>query len=193
MVSHRLASVEKREKSVRVIAGSARGVPLISPEGNALRPTLDRVRENLFNILQPWFPGARFLDLFAGSGAIGIEALSRGAEAATFVEGDARAMGLVRRNLEKTRLAKHAMCLQLHLPDQLARVPGQYDVVFADPPYDMADLEGLLTAIGEQGLLGADGVLVLEHAQKRSVPEVVGPLRRTREKKYGETRLSFYA
>lgn len=177
---------------MRVIAGSARGVPLFSPEGDALRPTLDRVRENLFNILQPWFPGARFLDLFAGTGANGIEALSRGAEAVTFVEADRTAMNLVRRNLEKTRLTDHAVCLQLRLPDHLGQVPGQYDVIFADPPYALEDLEGLLSAIAARDLLREDGILVLEHSRKRSVPEMVGGLTQTRHKKYGETSLSFY-
>jgi 16S rRNA (guanine(966)-N(2))-methyltransferase RsmD len=177
---------------MRVIAGAARGVPLISPEGRDLRPTLDRVRENLFNILQPWFPGPKFLDLFSGTGANGIEALSRGAAAAVFVDSDRAAQSLTRGNLEKTRLASNATCLQLALPDELHRIPGTFNIIFADPPYAFEGVTELPASIADQGLLDDEGILIIEHSRKITLPETAAHLSQFRYKKYGDTGLTFY-
>jgi 16S rRNA (guanine(966)-N(2))-methyltransferase RsmD len=160
-----------------------------------VRPTLDRVREALFSILGPRLEGARFLDLFAGTGANGIEALSRGARAAVFVENDLRSIEAIRRNLELTRLSG-ATCLRALLPAALAelgRKEPPFDLVFADPPYAFSDYERLLLGLEEGGLVAQDGLIVVEHAVRVGIPEKVGELTRYRQAVYGDTARSFFS
>lgn len=178
---------------MRVIAGSARGLRLTAPPGQDIRPTLDRVRESLFNILMPRIEGARFLDLFAGTGANGIEALSRGAQHAVFVEKDRQALVAIRNNLLQTRLAKAGEILVLDLPRQMERINGSFDIVFADPPYAFDAYPELLEGIASQGLIAENGLLVIEHARRVALDTAYGALERCRETRYGDTRLSFYA
>ncbi len=178
---------------MRVIAGLAKGIKLSPPPKElAIRPTLDRVREALFSILMPRLEGARFLDLFAGTGANGIEALSRGAAGCTFVDGDARALKLVRENVARAKLERGAECLKLEVPRDLGRLKGPFDVIFADPPYAFAEHEALLKGLQQFALLSPEGVFVLEHGRKTDLPEQVEELVRTRQAKYGDTMLSFY-
>ena len=180
---------------MRVIAGKARGIRLQAPKGQRVRPTLDRVRESLFNILGPRLPGARFLDLFAGTGANGIEALSRGAEHCAFVDDDVRSLRIIRANLETVRLAQAAEVFRYSLPSGLARVgaePG-YDIVFADPPYDFKKYDALLDGLSQHHLLQGGGIVVIEHDAQTALPDGCGPLRLDRQTRYGDTRLSFYA
>jgi len=136
---------------------------------------------------------ARFLDCFAGTGANGIEALSRGASQAVFVDADARALRLVRENLTHTGLAQGAMCFKLTLPKDLGRIPGRFDIIFADPPYEFTEYEALLHGIQEYALLAEDGLVVLEHHRRHEIPTECGALSRRRQTRYGEKRLSFYA
>ncbi|MBI2425125.1 MAG: 16S rRNA (guanine(966)-N(2))-methyltransferase RsmD [Candidatus Hydrogenedentes bacterium] len=178
---------------MRIIAGSARGIPLVSPAGDSIRPTLDRVRESLFNILMPRLPECAFLDLFAGTGANGIEALSRGAASCIFVDNGREALELVRKNLEKTRLTTGTQVFKMDVPRDLKLIQDRFDVIFADPPHAFTEFEGLLAEIGSRGMLNPDGVLVLEHATGAPMPAVSGPLNCVRHKKYGQTTLSFYA
>jgi 16S rRNA (guanine(966)-N(2))-methyltransferase RsmD len=181
---------------MRVIAGTARGVRLIAPKGLDVRPTLDRVRESLFNILAPRLEDARFLDLFAGTGANGIEALSRGARTAVFVDSEPRSLEVIRRNLEAARLAAAATCFRVVLPgalDDLGRKEQPFDVVFADPPYVFADYDRLLAGVGETGLMAQDGIAVIEHAARMIIPENAGGLVRYRQAVYGDTALSFFS
>lgn len=163
------------------------------PKGVELRPTLDRVRESLFNILGPRLDQARFLDLFAGTGANGIEALSRGAAHATFVDADKRALTAIRRNLSAVRLSSSAVCLKLRLPEGLRALEGPFDIVFADPPYDFDAHEQLIEGLATYRLVAEHGIFVLEHAQRSDSPESAGTLHRTRQSRYGNTALSFYA
>lgn len=123
---------------MRVIAGSARSMPLKTIEGLDTRPTTDRIKETLFNMLQMDVPGARFLDLFSGSGAIGIEALSRGAREAVFVENQKKAADCIRENLRFTKLDKAAVVMQCDVFSALSRMDGQkpFEIIFMDPPYD---------------------------------------------------------
>ncbi|MBI1318728.1 MAG: 16S rRNA (guanine(966)-N(2))-methyltransferase RsmD [Candidatus Hydrogenedens sp.] len=176
---------------MRVIAGSARGTKLFSPEGNAIRPTLDRVREALFNMLGPSLEDARFLDLFAGTGANGIEALSRGAAECVFVDLSRDAHRIQRENLLKTRLAADAQTLTLELPRDIARIPGDFDLIFADPPYDYAHYPALLEAAGQR-LLRPGGSFVIEHQRRVELPDNAGGLVRTKFKHYGDVALSVY-
>jgi 16S rRNA (guanine(966)-N(2))-methyltransferase RsmD len=178
---------------MRIIAGRARGIHLVAPKGLEIRPTLDRVRESLFSILSPRLEGARFLDLFAGTGANGIEALSRGASAATFVDEDRRALDVVRDNLTRTRLESKAQVLKARLPQDLRLVDGLYDIIFADPPYAFADYAALIEGIAGRQLLTHDGLFILEHDRRCPVPETDAPWTRVREARYGDTVLSFYA
>ncbi len=178
---------------MRIIAGQAKGIKLSPPPKElAIRPTLDRVREALFSILMPRLEGARFLDLFAGTGANGIEALSRGAAACVFVDGDARALKLVRENVVRAKLERGAECLKLHIPKDLRLLKGPFDVIFADPPYAFGEHEGVLKGLQTYHLLAPEGVFVLEHGRKADLPEQVENLVRTRQAAYGDTLLSFY-
>jgi len=161
---------------MRVIAGSAKGIPLRVPR-RVTRPTTDRLREALFSILGGRVPGAAVLDLFAGSGALGIEALSRGAGRCTFVEADRAACGMMRRNLEKARLAGgRVVCMDVFAA--LGRLEGSFDLILADPPYVSAagvDLAGRLVAEARlPGLLGAGGWLIVETEAGREPPGGLG-------------------
>ena len=178
---------------MRVIAGKARGTRLAAPKGSSIRPTLDRVRESLFNILSGHLEGARFLDLFAGTGANGIEALSRGAQSACFVASNAQALNTVRRNLEISHLASDAVCLRLHLPSGLPRLDGSYDLIFADPPYNFSNYTSLLEGFCEHNLASPGAQIIIEHQKGATLPTQCGPLERHRESRYGGTQLSFYA
>ena len=179
---------------MRVVAGEARGRRLRAPPGPGVRPTSDRVRQALLDILAPWTAGRRWLDLFAGSGAVGIEALSRGAQQVVFVERDPAACRTIAANLRQTGLEGRA---ELRCREARAALAGllqegfRFDVIFADPPYDTSEarLEELEPFLA--GLLAEGGVLALEHSARRSPPQWAG-LRRVREARYGETRISFY-
>lgn len=178
---------------MRVIAGSKRGRPLKVPRGNEVRPTLERTREALFNILGPRLQGARFLDLFAGTGANGIEALSRGAAHALFVDSDRRAIAVVRENLARTGLGERAAIRRLNLPPQLAKIQGPFDLVFADPPYTFEHHDALLAGLGAHGLVAEGGLVVLEHGKTPAPAPIVAPFEQVRQQHYGDTWLSFYA
>lgn len=181
---------------MRVIGGTARGLRLEVPKGTRVRPTLDRVRESLFNILSPHLAEARFLDLFAGSGANGIEALSRGAAHSAFVDDDARSLTVVRHNLSTTGLAKRSSVHRLSLPTGLTKLSDRekpFGLVFADPPYIFEAYEKLLRTLREAELLVPDGLVVLEHATRVELPEELSGYRRYRQAKYGEASLSFFS
>jgi len=180
----------------RVIAGSARSIRLDAP-GPGTRPLADRVKQTLFAILEPDLPRARFLDLFAGSGAAGIEALSRGAAHATFVERDQRAIGTIRTNLARTGLdgADRATLVRadalvwLRDPDRVAGTP--YDVVLIDPPYD--EVETMMTALeGVSAVVTRNARVVAKHFWRTAPPPTVGLLASERERRFGDTALTFY-
>jgi 16S rRNA (guanine(966)-N(2))-methyltransferase RsmD len=175
---------------MRVIAGTARGVPLAAPRDRATRPITDRVKETLFGILGERVIDARVLDLYAGSGAIGIEALSRGATHATFVERGREAVALIRSNLDRTHLGEGADVRAEEVQRFLdARDAGiRYDLVVLDPPYDeraiLAPLERLVP------LLAPGATVVVKHFWRTAVPTLEG-LRPWRERRFGETALTF--
>ena len=161
---------------MRVIAGSARRLLLKTPSGTHTRPTTDRIKETLFNILQPLIPGCSFLDLFAGSGGIGIEALSRGAGSAVFVENNREALLCIRENLEHTRFtdrAKVFSCDVLAAIGRLGTEKEQFDVIFLDPPYDEQIGFDALMQISAKGLASPDTLIVLEESLSCKLPEAV--------------------
>ena len=175
---------------MRVIAGSARGVPLTVPRDRATRPITDRVKETLFAILADRVPEARFADLYAGSGAIGIEALSRGADSVDFVEQGRRALEAIRANLDRTKLADrarvHAADVDRFLVSDEAR---PWDLAVLDPPYEVraivAPLQGLVP------WLAPGAVVVVKHFWRTEIPERTDRLFVTRSRRFGETMLTF--
>lgn len=177
---------------MRVIAGTARGVRLESPKDSKVRPTLDRVRESLFSILGESVLDVAFLDLFTGTGAIGIEALSRGAAQAVFVDSAADNVALVQRNLEKTRLAAHARTVRCALPDRLGAVGGTFEIIYADPPRGFTDYQTLAVAVQKHGLLAESGRFILESAAKRPLEDRLGSYTAVDSRTYGETRLTIF-
>jgi len=177
---------------VRVIAGEARGRKLVAPPGRDVRPTLDRVREAVFSILGPQLEGAAFLDLFAGSGANGIEALSRGAQSATFVDADEKALAAVRKNLAATGFEAPSRCVRCRFPEEARRVHGVYDVIFADPPYGFSQYEALLRAIEDQALLADNGRVLIEHRHGDALCTAAGQLVQRGTRRYGDSAVSFY-
>jgi 16S rRNA (guanine966-N2)-methyltransferase len=178
----------------RVIAGTARGLRLAAP-GASSRPLGDRVKQTLFAILEPDLPGSRFLDLFAGSGAAGIEALSRGAQYATFVERDAGAVEVIAANLARTHLADQGRLVTAEAVGWLRRaeasMAGPFDVVFLDPPYAQPDLlSAALDALAPH--LAAGARVVAKHFWRDEPPGQVGLLASERARRFGETALTFY-
>jgi 16S rRNA (guanine966-N2)-methyltransferase len=180
----------------RVIAGSARGVRLRAP-GEGTRPLADRVKQTLFAILEPDLPGARVLDLFAGSGAAGIEALSRGAAAATFVDSDRDAIRAIEANLARTKLAGDRATVVRS--DAIAwlesRMAGiQFEVAVADPPYAEPELaiRALELLGGGRSPLAAGARVVIKHFWRERPPASAGLLASERERRFGETALTFY-
>ncbi len=179
--------------SVRVISGAAKGRRLAVPEVAGLRPTSDRARETLFNVLAPRLQGARFLDLFAGSGAVGIEALSRGAAAAVFIEQDARAVATLEANLELCRFAGIGNVVPGGWRGALRRLAGAeepFDIAFLDPPYDWADAHTCLEAILDHALIAAHGIAVIEH-RDRQAPQPATSWELLRRVDVGDTAFSF--
>jgi 16S rRNA (guanine966-N2)-methyltransferase len=198
---------------MRIIAGIFRSRPLQAPAGLATRPTSDRLRETLFNVLAPRIEGARFLDLYAGSGAVGLEALSRGAEHVVFVERVPAALKVLRANLDKLGVKGGFEVHAGAVREYLRRVTGTrgFDVVFLDPPYDAVEeyertlnaLGGALSAPGSPRardpghpplqMLAADAVVIAEHRRKQHLEDSYGALKRTRLLEQGDAALSFYA
>ena len=185
---------------MRVIAGTFRSRPLLAPRGLQTRPTSDRLRETLFNVIAFRVPGARFADLYAGSGAVGIEAISRGAQHVFFSENDALATATIRSNLRSLRIGSGFTLEPGGTPTLLKRVAATgepLDLVFLDPPYDdAAEYTRTLLALGRADpgvLLHAESQVIAEHARKQPLEERYGALERTRTLVQGDAALSFYA
>jgi 16S rRNA (guanine966-N2)-methyltransferase len=181
----------------RIIAGSNKGRRLKAPKGLDVRPTGARVKQTLFDILAPRLPGCRFLDAFAGSGGIALEALSRGAARVVMVDASAAAVAAIRENLQVLRVVEGAL-VQLIRQDAriglaaLADTGVRFDIVFLDPPYDSGLYEPILEQVATMRLLEASGVAVAEHFHKTPLPERIGGLFRYRQVRVGDHLLSFY-
>lgn len=181
---------------MRVIAGTSRGRRLITFEGCDVRPTPDRVREALFSILQSklgGFTGARVLDLFAGSGALAIEALSRGAAYAHMVEMDKSAESVIRKNLSLCKLEGQSTLLVRDALSCLHEFPaGHFDLIFLDPPYFKGLAEKALFAAEKHAILSDKGIICAETGAKETLPENVGKLQRIDQRRYGSIMINFY-
>ncbi len=179
---------------MRIIAGEARGRTLIAPKGQDTRPTQDHVRESLFNILMHDIPGARVLDLFAGSGALALEALSRGAESAVLVDNAAEAVQCIHRNVETVRVQERATVLKSGWEEALRRLAAEgqtFTLVFLDPPYRMTDTGEQCVRLAQQKLLVEDALVVIEHRKDVS-PVLDGRFTPRDERRYGDTAIHFY-
>ncbi|HEY8393902.1 MAG TPA: 16S rRNA (guanine(966)-N(2))-methyltransferase RsmD [Thermaerobacter sp.] len=180
---------------MRVTGGEWRGRSLRVPRGRAVRPTSDRVKQALFNVLAARVPGSRVLDLFAGSGGLGIEALSRGAREALFVEADPRVAGILKENLAALGAGDRATVWRQDVFSAIAKLAGdarRFDLVLADPPYRRGLATRTVEAVAAAGLLAAGGLLVIEHDPREELPEAGAALERVRADRYGDTCLTYY-
>ncbi len=176
---------------MRVISGKAGGRRLLEPADYSVRPTTDKVKESIFNIIQFDIEGRRALDLFAGSGQLGIEALSRGAKSAVFVDESREAIALVRGNLKKTGLEQAASVVQGDAVSFLRR-SGKFDLIFLDPPYDTQLLEKSLYLIEEFDILTQGGIIICESREEKELPELSLPYRRLKSYKYGKIKVTTF-
>jgi 16S rRNA (guanine966-N2)-methyltransferase len=175
---------------MRVITGSAKGRRLMTPEGAQVRPTSDVAKEAIFSIIQFEVEGAQVLDLFAGSGQLGIEALSRGAAGAVFVDRSREAQSAIRHNLDKTGLAQRARLVAGDALSFLKVGAGPFDIAFVDPPYHLGLLGEVLPLVA--GCMRPGGVILCESMRDERLPEAAGELSFRREYRYGRTKITTY-
>lgn len=180
---------------MRVISGKVRGLKLNTPKNEDVRPTTDRVKESLFNIINPYMMESDVLDLFAGSGSLGIECLSRGANTATFVDVSKESIILIKSNIKKAKFEDQSFILNLDFKDAINKLKIQkkkFDVIFMDPPYYKDMFIDALNKVDESNLLDEDGIIIVEHDTKDVFPEQIQGLKKYRDKKYGNTTITFY-
>ena len=177
---------------MRVITGSARGAKLKTLEGLATRPTSDRVKEAIFNIIQFDIQGRRVLDLFGGSGQLAIEALSRGADYAVIVDQSAEAVKVIKDNLKKVRFDQQASVFQMDYLRYLSTAREKFDIIFLDPPYAEKSLENALQKISEIDILSDGGIIICERPKDKVLPSEVGGLLCSKDYNYGKTAVNLY-
>ena len=180
---------------MRVISGKVRGLKLNAPKNQDVRPTTDRVKENLFNMINSYIMDSNILDLFAGTGSLGIECLSRGAKNCVFVDISKESIAIVKSNIKKARVENESVVLNLDFKDAVSRLQSQknkFDVIFMDPPYYKEMFVDALEKIDNANLLDEEGIIVVEHDTKDILPDKVNRLEKTKDKKYGNTTLTFY-
>ena len=178
-----------------MISGEARGHKLKTLKGMATRPTTDRVKESLFNIIAANIPGSHVLDLFAGSGSLGIEALSRGADFAVFSDRSRESCGIIKENLQFTKYVEKSEVFLMGFEETLAKLASQgrkFDIVFLDPPYNKNFIQETLKNLTRNDIIRDNGILVAEHHRDDQLPECSGRLKLSRRQKYGETAISFF-
>ena len=177
---------------MRVVAGAARGVALKAPEGLATRPTADRVKEAMFSILQFDLPGTSVLDLFGGTGQLGIEALSRGAKFAVFVDEGEKACSLIKENLRRTKLEGQAKVIRSDYLQFLRQTREKFDIILLDPPYAEVFLENALKCITEIDILQSGGIIIAERPLEKALPWEFENYTRSKDYKYGRVLLTIY-
>lgn len=181
---------------MRVISGVCKGRPLKAVQGMTTRPTTDKVKESLFNIIGPFFDGGNVLDLFSGSGSLGLEALSRGMEKGIFVEKDPKALQVIKANIQACRMEEESEVLRSDALRSIKMLGGRgmrFDLIMMDPPYKIANsIPSILSEIEENQLLAEDGLIICEHGKELELPEQIGPFVKYRHEKYGITAISFF-
>ena len=174
---------------MRVVSGSARGTVLFSPESEGTRPTTDRVKENIFNLIQFDVPGKNVLDLFSGSGAMGIEALSRGASSATFVDSSPSAVSIIKKNIEKTKFTLNSQVVSKSFDAFLKSASLKFDLIFLDPPYHKGYIDEAIKLLLERELLKNDAVIVCECDRDEEIKDY-DELFKLKEKLYGRVKIT---
>ncbi|WP_409292089.1 16S rRNA (guanine(966)-N(2))-methyltransferase RsmD [Peribacillus sp. SCS-37] len=180
---------------MRVVSGTCKGRPLKAVPGNQTRPTTDKVKESIFNMIGPYFSGGQVLDLFAGSGGLGIEALSRGMDRAIFVDRDHKAISAIKANVAACNFEEQAEIYRNESERALKAIIKRklsFDLILLDPPYKKHILENLLGMIEENGLLAPDGIIVCEHSSDISLKKEINTLISFREEKYGIIAVTLY-
>ena len=177
---------------MRVISGKARGVPLKTPDGLKTRPTADRVKEAMFSIIQFDLPASNVLDLFGGTGQLGIEALSRGAKTAVFVDAADSACKLIKENLRRTKLEDQAQIIRADYLEYLSRCQDKFDIILLDPPYAEVFLENSLKKISEIDILQSGGIIVAERPVEKALDCAFEGFTRSKDYKYGNTLLTIF-
>ena len=177
---------------MRVISGTARGKALKTPEGVVTRPTADRVKEALFSVIQFDLPGAKVLDLFGGTGQLGIEAISRGAVSAVFVDSNKKACDLIRENLKRTNFTNKSVVVCSEALSYLRVCKDKFNIIFLDPPYAEVFLENALKMITEIDILQSGGIIVTERPLGKELSYDFSGFNRSKDYKYGNTLLAFF-
>ena len=177
---------------MRVISGKAKGVVLKTPDGMLTRPTSDRVKEAMFSIIQFDLPGAKVLDLFGGTGQLGIEALSRGAKRAVFVDHQQKACELIKENLRRTKFTQLASVVRGDYLEYLRRTKEKFNIILLDPPYAEIFLENALNCIAEIDILRDNGIIVTERPVEKALDVQMPGFTRSRDYKYGKTLITLY-
>lgn len=177
---------------MRVVGGIAKGHRLQAPRGNDTRPTSDKVRESIFNIVRDEFVNGAVLDLFAGTGALGIEAMSRGAAQAVFVERRPAACEIIHKNLVHTKFESDARVLCKPAERAIAELQGPFSLILADPPYAYPGIHDIMSMIGGARVIGDDTIVVLEHSPRFAVMDRYARLLVSRQKVYGDTAVSIF-
>lgn len=181
--------------TMRVISGSARGRSLKAVPGMGTRPTTDKVKEAIFSMIGPYFDGEYVLDLFAGTGGLGIEALSRGAESAIFVDMDPKSIEVIKQNLKTVKLESQAEVYRndaMRAIKALEKRAKGFDLIFLDPPYKMTNVDEMMLDLAQRGLVQEDATVMVEHDASHTYPEQIGDFRQIRVANYGETTVTIY-
>lgn len=177
---------------MRVITGKYKGRKLNSPENYAIRPTSDKAKEALFSILTAEIYGASVLDLFAGTGSLGIEALSRGAEYCVFADASRASLNLIKSNLEHCKVEEETRVLAGDYRKVLANLNEPFDIILLDPPYGKGLIPDAIRLISEGDLLKEGGVIIAEHRKEEDLPETIGKYQKEKDRRYGIVKLSIY-
>lgn len=182
---------------MRVIAGKAKGHPLVAPDGMNTRPVTDKIKEALFSSWQLQIVGANFLDLFAGSGSMGIEAISRGAEKAVFVEKDRRAVDIIKKNLKTCKFTDGYTVYKddvFHRIESLKTADERFDIIYLDPPFTVDEIFiAVMEALSDGQLLTENGIVVIRTKKEKEMPDEIGKLKKYKFKTYGISGVHFYA
>lgn len=177
---------------MRVVAGNYGGRPLKALAGQTTRPTTDKVKGAIFNMIGPFFDGGRILDLYAGSGGLSIEAISRGMENAVLVEKDRRAQAIIAENIRMTKEEAKFQLMKMPSEKALSNLTGKFDLILLDPPYAKEQIVSNLTDLQAKNLLSDDVIVVCETDKSVELPEIIGDLQRTKEKIYGISKITIY-